>query len=154
MIKKHMSRLNIFLLVAVIALLAGLSAIILLSGNVLEKPYYAVYTSVGEMYFGQIIRFPSFHLSDVYFLQTDSQNTQTPYSIQRFSGAFWGPDKNLYLNPKNIVWKVKLNSDSKVLDFIKNPEGQQAENSLSGESNAEQSIGKEVSDILLPSGTE
>lgn len=125
-----MNRINFFLLSLVIILLLGIGAAICWRQITFVKPYYAVYTSTGEIYFGEMSFFPRFVLKNAYLLQHNPQDSQSPYSIEKFSDAFWGPENELYLNSKNIVWKTKLKNDSQVLNFIKNPQAQKDASSL------------------------
>ncbi len=120
-----MSTLNKILLVAVVILVIAVGALIFWQKVGFEKPYYAVYLSTGDLYFGKLSYFPRVSLSDVWFLQRNPDDIQNPLSLTPFKGAFWGPENELYLNSKDIVWKVKLKSDSPVLSYIKNPQAGQ-----------------------------
>lgn len=116
-----LQKINFILLISVIILIVGIGGVLLWQQIVQTKPYYAVYLSTGELYFGMIDYFPQLALKNPYLLQRNENNTQTPYSIQKFSDAFWGPTEKMLLNKKNIIWKVKLKNDSQVLNYIKNP---------------------------------
>lgn len=120
-----MSKLNKILLGLVVVLLVAVGALIFWQKFGFEKPYYAVYLSTGDLYFGKLSHFTRVSLSDVWFLQRNPEDTQNPLSLTPFKGAFWGPEDELYLNSKDIVWKVKLKSDSPVLSYIKNPQAGQ-----------------------------
>lgn len=85
----------------------------------LDSSYYAVYLSTGDVYFGKLNYFPRFSLSDVWLLNRSS-DVNNPLSISEFNKAIWGPEDKLYLNEKNILWKVKLRLDSQVVGLIKN----------------------------------
>jgi hypothetical protein len=121
-----MSKLNKILLILVIVLLIVLGGVISWQKFGTEKPYFAVYLSTGDMYFGKLNYFPRLSLSDVWYLQRNPDDTQNPLSLTPFKGAFWGPEDKIYLNSKDIVWKVKLKSDSPVLSYIKNPQPTQS----------------------------
>jgi len=116
-----MSKLNKILLVIVIILLIALGVVIYWQRGGFEKPYWAVYLSTGDLYFGKLSKFPKLSLSDVYFIQRNPNDQQNPFSLAKFSHAFWGPEDRIYLNEKNIIWKTKLKDNSQILQFIKNP---------------------------------
>jgi hypothetical protein len=115
-----MSKLNKILLAVVIILLIILGVVIYWQKIGFEKPYWAVYLETGDLYFGKLNRFPRLSLSNVWFLQVNSQEVQSSLGVAKFGQAFWGPQDKIYLNEKNIIWKAKLRDDSQVLNFIKN----------------------------------
>lgn len=122
-----MSKLNKILLVIVIVLLVALSAVVYWQRGGFEKPYWAVYLNTGDLYFGKLSRFPGLSLSGVLLLQRNPQDTQNPLSLAKFKEVFWGPEDKIYLNDENIVWKTKLRTDSQIIEFIKNPQAQTAQ---------------------------
>ena len=85
----------------------------------IESKYSAVYLVTGEIYFGELHRFPQTYLSDAWLLQ---RNTPTAdnigISILPFNQAFWGPTDKIYLNPDQIVFTAKLRNDSQVKELI------------------------------------
>ncbi len=121
---KFMSKINkIFLIlfgVLIVLLIAILAAALIIYGARGGDSYYAVYLSTGDIYFGKTSFFSKNYFSDVWFLQKNLQDEQNPYSLAKLKDAFWGPQDSIYLNPKNIIWKVKLGPKSQVLDYIKN----------------------------------
>jgi hypothetical protein len=119
-----MAGLNKILLGIIIVLVLVLCVVIYWQKVGFESPYWAVYMDTGDLYFGKLSWFPRFSLSDVYYLQRNPDDQQNPLSLSKFTGAFWGPEDRIYLNEKNIVWKVKLKKDSPVANFIKNPTAQ------------------------------
>ncbi len=82
--------------------------------------YYAVYLRTGDLYFGQLVRFPSFGLKNIYTIQVNSQNQQNPLSIQKFTNIFWGPEDYMSINRSEVVWTTKLNSTGQLAQLIKN----------------------------------
>jgi len=117
-----MSKLNKILILIVVVLLVVLAAVLYWQKVGFEKPYYAVYLSTGDLYFGKLSYFPKFALKDVYILQQNPDDQQNPLSITKFENAFWGPENKIYLNDEEIVWKTKLGKDSQFLSAIKNPQ--------------------------------
>ncbi len=113
-----MSKLNKILIILVIVLLAALAGIFFWQKIGFQKPYYAVYLTTGDLYFGNLSRFPSLSLFDVWFLQSDS-NSQTGLKLTKFANAVWGPNDRIQLNKQNIVWINKLSKDSQVIKLIK-----------------------------------
>lgn len=130
-----MSKLNKILVAIVGILLVTLGAVIYWQKVGFEKSYWAVYLDSGDLYFGKLNKFPRLSLRDVYFLQGNPDDQQNPLTMAKFSQAFWGPEDKIYLNEKKIVWKAKLKENSQVVQFIKNPQASQ--NQQSTQPNAE-----------------
>lgn len=85
--------------------------------------FYAVSLRTGDLYFGQLTRFPSFGLKQVYLLQVNQNNTENPLSVQRFKNAFWGPEDFLRINRDEVVWMVKLDPKGQLAQLIEtNPD--------------------------------
>jgi len=80
--------------------------------------YYAVYLRTGDLYFGELSRFPSFGLKHVYMLQVNAQNSQNPVSVQKFTNVFWGPEDFIKLNRDEVVWYTKLKPESQLVKLI------------------------------------
>lgn len=117
-----MSKLNKILLVVVVVLIIALAGVVY--WQVSKKSwdnndYWAVYLSTGDIYIGKLSYFPRLHLSDVWFFQ-ETGDDSNPFTVAKFSKAFWGPDDNLYLNEKQVIWKNKLSESSQVISYIKN----------------------------------
>ena len=113
-----MSKINKILLAVVIVL------VLLVAGLVVWKfvgdsGYYAVYLRTGDLYFGKLMRFPAFGLKQVYTIQINSQNTENPVSIQKFTNVFWGPEDYLKINHNEVVWTTKLSSTSQLVQLVK-----------------------------------
>lgn len=111
-----------FLLLVVIVLLVGVIGFFGWQKLNSEVPYYAVFLQTGDMYFGQLSRsfMPSSNviLKNVYILaRTDDK--QHPFSLQKFSDAFWGPSEQISLSRDKVVWINKLKLDSQVANAIK-----------------------------------
>lgn len=127
-----MSKINKILLTIVIVLAAALMAIIYWQKVGFNKNYWAVHLDTGDLYFGKLSYFPKLSMSDAYLLQRNAQDSQNPFSVSKFSNAFWGPEERIYINRERIVWKTKLKSDSQIVNFIKNPQSDQpAQNPVS-----------------------
>lgn len=118
-----MKKINIILLVAVIVLILILVGIFVWQMLFASKPYYAVYMRTGDLYFGQLAKFPYFSLKNIYTIQVNAQNEQNPLSIQRFKNVFWGPEDKLKINREEVIWIAKLNPQGQMAQLIKtNPE--------------------------------
>ncbi len=115
-----MSKINKILFVSLIVLIIILGVVLYWQKVGFEKPYWAVYLSTGDIYFGKLNYFPHFSLSNVWFLRQNSNDAQNPLSVAKLTNAFWGPEDKIYLNKKDIIWKTRLREDSQVLNFIKN----------------------------------
>ncbi len=114
-----MSKFNIFLLISVIVLLLILGGVLFWQKIWAQTSFYAVYLDTGDLYFGRLDRFSlKYSLTDVYFLQRNSDNPNQPYSIQRLDQAFWKPENKIKLNPAKVVWITKLASGSEIMNFL------------------------------------
>lgn len=117
-----MSKINKILIALVVVLLIVLAGVIYWQKGGFEKPYYAVYLSTGDIYFGQLSHSPKLTLSNVWFLQKDANNPQAGFSLAKFDKAFWGPQDEMILNEKDVVWMTELRSDSQILQAMNNPQ--------------------------------
>lgn len=117
----HMKKTLKPLVISIVAvlLLAGLAA----WQAVGTRGHYAVYLTTGDVYFGRIVRFPSFGLKNVYLLQVNAENAEKPVSVQKFDKLFWGPKDFIKVNRDRVVWTVKLDPAGDLATLIKsNPE--------------------------------
>lgn len=105
-------------LVAVIAVV--LVGWLIWQSFIASPSYYAVYMTTGDLYFGQLDKFPSYGLSNIYTIQVNPNNQDNPLSIQRFRNLFWGPRDHMDINRDNVVWTVKLDSEGQLAQLIKN----------------------------------
>ena len=114
-----MSKTNKILLALVFILFFVLVALFVLQFLLKGPAYYAVLLRTGDLYFGRLVKFPSFGLKNIYTLQVNPQNAQTPVSIQKFTNVFWGPEDWLKINRAEVVWLTKLNSAGQLAELIK-----------------------------------
>ena len=113
-----MTKLNKIFLILIVVLVIILLTIIFYQRE--RAPvYHAVFLETGELYFGQLSRFPSFKLRDVYFLQRHPDDPENPFSIQKLEGLFYSPEDKLVLNSAKVVWVVRLKPESSVVRFIR-----------------------------------
>ena len=117
------SKTSTILLVIVIVLVVLLVALAGWKLFFAAPAYHAVYLTTGDLYFGTLVQFPAFGLKQVYTIQVNPQNEETPLSIQRFRNVFWGPDDFLRLNRDQVVWRTKLVSTGQLAQLIsQNPD--------------------------------
>lgn len=114
-----MKNTNKLLFASVIILALALVAVFALRDWNKEESYYAVYLRTGDLYFGQLTRFPHFGLRNVYLLQVNRDNAQTPVSLQKFTSVFWGPEDYLEINRSEVVWTAKLSSAGQLAQLLK-----------------------------------
>jgi len=116
----NISTLNKILLIVIIVLLVTLIALFVWRwGFIKSTPaYYALYLKTGELYFGRLVHFPNFGLKQVYMMQINNENAQTPFSIKKFSNIFWGPEDYLRINRDEVVWMTRLSENSELLKVI------------------------------------
>lgn len=118
-----MKNVNKVLVAVIIVLVLLLAGIIVWQAWLVGPSYYAVYLRTGDLYFGELSRFPSFGLKHVYMLQVNAQSGQNPISIQKFTNVFWGPEDFIKLNRDEVVWYTKLKPESQLVKLIAaNPE--------------------------------
>ncbi|MBI4084969.1 MAG: hypothetical protein HY432_00465 [Candidatus Liptonbacteria bacterium] len=133
MVKKFLIIGIALVVVAVFALIvlgAWLGSVITGSSETGPSPYSAVLLSNGDMYFGKLSWFPRAHISGVWVLQKQAdQSGQQQFSIAQLEKAFWGPVGELYLNSKEIVWWGSLRKDSQLVQVMQNPQALQQQNS-------------------------
>lgn len=115
-----MSKLNKTLIVIAIVIVVALLVVAVWQIFFAKSDYYAVYMRNGDLYFGRLVRFPSFGLKNVYTIQVNAQNQQNPISVQRFDSVFWGPEDFLKINSNEVSWYTKLKSDGQMSQLIKN----------------------------------
>ena len=117
-----------FIKISLIIAIILLSVLVYVSFlNKIDKQltYHAVFLRSGDMYFGKLSRFPKLTLSDVWYLQVNTQeNQQTGFNLAKFTNMVFGPKDKMEINKENVVWISKLTDDSQVVSFIlqsKNP---------------------------------
>ncbi len=118
-----MSKINKVLLAVVIILILVVAALVVWQVGFKSAAYSAVFLRSGDLYFGELMRFPSFGLKNVYTLSVNPQDAQNPISIQRFKNVFWGPQDWLKINRDEVVWITKLDPAGQLAQLIKtNPD--------------------------------
>lgn len=118
-----MSNINKILLGLIVVIVLALAGLFVWRAWGTGANYYAVSLKSGELYFGKLSFFPRFKLSNVYLLQVNQQNSQTPVSVQKLTNVFWGPEDYLKINRDEVVWFTKLREDSQLAQLIKtNPD--------------------------------
>lgn len=115
---KNINKVLLIILIVLVILLVGVLSYLLVFKK--EANFYAVYLRTGDLYFGKLVRFPSFGLKQVYLFQVNPQNQQTPLSVQKFDNIFWGPEDFIKINKENVVWIAKLNKNGQLYQLIKN----------------------------------
>ncbi len=127
-----MNKTNKILLFAVIVL----AAVVVILGGVYywqkfgsQKTYYAVYLDTGDLYFGELSTFPHWSLSDVWYLQRNSQGNT---SLAQFSKSPWGPDGTIELNKDKIVWSAKISDTSQLIPYLNGSASELNSNQQSG----------------------
>ncbi len=111
------------------------------TGNEALSEYSAVYLVSGDLYFGKMKWFPHPHLEDVWYVDRGTQNTQA--GIAPFRTVFWGPSDELYISPKQVLWRTRLKADSQVVRAL--------ENNLSGSDSGSVPQGNPGSEFQGPS---
>lgn len=132
------------------ALWIGLAAVVLCLGIWLgfrfkdyaagrnESPYVAVYLRTGDMYFGELSRFPRMKLKNAWHLDRSlGEDNQPRLGLTPMRSVFWGPAETMYLNPQEVVFWSPLRKDSdiaKALAGTGNPPSTNSPIGASGES--------------------
>ncbi len=127
MFPKKFALTGILLIVVAVFIIIGIgiwlgSAISGGSSKVTASQYSAVYLSNGDMYFGSLSWFPKPRLSNVWLIQrTVDKDNQQQVGVAQFNKAFWAPMDEINLNPKEIVWWTRLQSNSELVKAMDNP---------------------------------
>lgn len=72
-----------------------------------KKIHYGVYLTSGDIYFGELVRFPSLAIKDAYLLVRKGEGIE-PAS---FRDAFWKPTGLVQLNYRNVIWIAPMDED-------------------------------------------
>ncbi|MFA6135916.1 MAG: hypothetical protein WC705_00970 [Candidatus Paceibacterota bacterium] len=115
-----MKKIIIALLVVLVVLLIFVAGFLYWKGTANGSDYYAVYLDTGDIYFGKLSRFPYLSLSNVWYLNKDSQTQNL--ALSKFKESVWGPEDKIKINNDKVVWIVKLSSSSQVLNSIRENE--------------------------------
>jgi len=109
---------NKILFVGLIAMIIILVGILAWQKIKISRPYYAVYLTTGDLYFGGLSRFPFLTLSSAWLIQRDPSSQTGELKLTEFKNAFWSPAGTMRLSKYNIVWIAKLSKDSPVAKYI------------------------------------
>lgn len=88
------------------------------TGIASRATWYAVYLDTGDLYFGHLSSFPSFSLSDAWYVQHSPQGSA---SISDFSKVSWKPVGSIQLNRQHVVWTARIASDSPLIAAMNAP---------------------------------
>lgn len=116
---------NILIIILIAVLLAlGVWLGMSLSDSENSK-YSAVYLSTGDIYFGEFSRWPKPHITNAWYLERGANAENQPQiGVVPMKAVFWAPAEHLYLNPKQIIFRTRLRSDSPIVQAMENPTGQ------------------------------
>ena len=109
---------NKILFVGLITVIIILVGILAWQKIKITRPYYAVYLTTGDLYFGEVSRFPFLTLSNAWLIQRDPSSQTGELKLTEFKNAFWSPAGTMRLSKYNIVWIAKLSKDSPVVKYI------------------------------------
>jgi len=86
-----------------------------------DKGYQVVVLEGGLIYFGHLKLFPRISLSEVYFLQNETDNEGNVYQrlIPISQGKILNQKSKMYLSPQKILWWADLPKESQILTAIK-----------------------------------
>lgn len=111
-------------LAAIAVVAVGVAVTVVVRFRVDNRRYVAVYLSSGEMYFGELKKFPRLALTRVHMLQ-QTNDKEKPFALQKLAGVFWEPEDALLLNDEQIVWMATLRRDGQVARYIAGEQGNQ-----------------------------
>lgn len=115
-----MNKILVGLVVLLVVILGGVVGLKQWFG---DDTWTAMYMRTGDLYFGKLMHFPFYGLKQVYVLQVNAQNAQTPLSIQQFKRVMWGPEDWIRINRSEVVWTTELNSEGQLAQILKtNPD--------------------------------
>jgi hypothetical protein len=81
-----------------------------------EPTYDAVYMKSGDIYFGTLSTFPSWKLTNVWYLDRTQDGIVT---VQDFSKVVWQPQGAMRIQPEAVLWVAPLSSESPVINIMK-----------------------------------
>ena len=87
------------------------------TGVASRSTWYAVYLDTGDLYFGHLSSFPSFSLSDAWYVQ---HSPQGDVSVSDFAKVSWKPVGIIQLNRQHVVWTARIASDSPLIAAMNN----------------------------------
>lgn len=97
------------------------------------SPYSAVYLSTGDIYFGKLSWFPSPHMTNVWFIQRNTdQSGQTQVSFVPMKSVFYGPMDEINFNAQDIVFSTRLKNSSQIVRAMENPSAVGQQTGVSG----------------------
>ncbi|MCR4328715.1 MAG: hypothetical protein NUV53_04370 [Patescibacteria group bacterium] len=115
----------LFVVVVIVLVLVGVWMGSLISGSKQggSSGYTAVFLVSGDVYFGKLSWFPKPKLTKAWFLQRGVDKENNPQvALAPFSSVFWGPEGDVYLNPKQILFWAPISATSEVAFAIDNPD--------------------------------
>ena len=108
------------ILLIIVSVILGIALAGIVTWRVIDgrNAYHAVFLRTGDLYFGKLVRFPTFGMKNVYFVQATGDQ-ENPLSIQKFSNVFWGPEDAIQINKKEVVWTAQVRKDSNLARLLK-----------------------------------
>jgi len=83
-----------------------------------QEKWQAVQLQNGDIFYGHLKTFPCCKLTDVYFLQTVQNESDTTSQLVELNSLFFEPENIMYLSKDKILWWADLSSDSIILNAI------------------------------------
>lgn len=120
-----MRKVHFIYLAVILVLVAAIIMLVLQFKSAMpwaNKTYYGVYLTSGDIYFGELVRFPSLAIKDAYLLVRKGDGIE-PAS---FRDAFWRPTGSVQLNYRNVIWIAPMGEDgwSMIQRAASNAQGQ------------------------------
>ncbi len=112
------TKINIALIIISVILGVALVGVVIWRALEGRETYHAVFLRSGDLYFGKLVRFPTFGMKNIYFVQATGDQ-ENPLSIQKFTNVFWGPEDVMQINKKEVVWLTKVRKDSSLARLLK-----------------------------------
>ena len=86
-----------------------------------DENYQIVVLEGGLIYFGHLKLFPRISLSEVYFLQNETDEKGNTYQrlVPVSQGMILNQKSKMYLSPQKILWWADLPKESQILTVIK-----------------------------------
>lgn len=90
-----------------------------------KESWQAVFLSNNQVYFGKLTQLKNgyFELDNVFYLQSgqnvnDSQKESTSINLIKLGSEVHGPEDNMYISEKQVLFWENLKSDSKIVKII------------------------------------
>jgi len=108
-------------LIGILLIVVAALIVIIVALTVLVRPtkYSLVVLRSGEVFVGQLKRFPSLHLVDPWVPQATADRQSV--NLVQWRNTFWGPENVIYLNGDDVMYTSPIAPSSQVFKVVGTP---------------------------------